>query len=489
MKTHLLRRNARRVAAGATALIVLAACGTAGDPAAVASTAAAVASSSGDSSSGTASAGSSSAGIGGTGLFDSSTVHTVSIDYAETDYQAMIATFRSTGDKEWMTATVTIDGTVFSDVGIKLKGNSTLRGLQSGGGDTVGGTGGDLSVDEPEGLPWRIRLDKYVDGQNYQGQTDVVVRGNNTETSLNEAVALELLGAAGLATEEAASTRFSVNGGTQTLRLVIQNPTEQWDDENFDGDGILYKAEAEGDYSYRGTDPTAYADAFSIEASTTGEDDYTPLISLLEFVNDSDDATFAAELSQHLDVDAFATYLAMQTLVANSDDIDGPGNNSYLRYDTATGVFTVVAWDQNLSFGGMGGGGAAGPGGGGMRQRPDRTTDGTGTDGTAAAPAPDGAAGAADGPAPAGGMGGTGMGGVGMRGGNVLSERFLANADFSALYDAALSRLTADLYTSGTAQRLLDRWTDVLTSQAGDLVSTATIDSDAAAIAGYFTAS
>lgn len=34
--------------------------------------------------------------------------------------------------------------------------------------------------------------------------------------------------------------------------------------------------------------------------------DLTPLIDFLQFVNDSDDATFEAELADHLDVDAFA---------------------------------------------------------------------------------------------------------------------------------------------------------------------------------------
>ena len=68
---------------------------------------------------------------------------------------------------------------------------------------------------EPESLPWLIRFDKYVDGQTYQGRTEVVIRGNNTETSLNEAVALELIGLSGAATQKAFSTRFTVNGGTE----------------------------------------------------------------------------------------------------------------------------------------------------------------------------------------------------------------------------------------------------------------------------------
>lgn len=451
----------RRFVAGASALALLTACGA---RAAATTTTSSTGAADTTTTAVTTTSGTTGAATPGTGLFDPSTVHTIAADYDQTEYQAMIDAFTSDGTKNWITATVTIDGTAFADVGIKLKGNSTLRGLGGGGG---GGMGGTLSADKPEGLPWRIRLDKYVDGQNFGGQTDLVIRGGNTVTGLNEAVALTLIGDAGLATEKAASTRFSANGGTQALRLVIQNPSEEWYSENFDSAGILYKAEADGDYSYRGDDAAAYADVFSVEASTSGEDDYAPLTAFLQFLNDSDDATFAADLAQHLDVDAFATYLAVQTLVDNSDDIDGPGNNSYLRCDTVTGVFTVVAWDQNLSFGGMGGGmggggNAAGGNAAGGMQRPANAQNG----------------------AAAGGGGGGGA-----RGGNILAERFQADTEFAAKYTAALSRLTADLYTSGTAQTVLDSWTGVLTSQAGDLVTTATVDSEAAKIAAYFTAS
>src|SRR6478752_2083164 len=76
-----------------------------------------------------------------TSILDSSTVHSISVDVDPDSYQAMIDSYVDSGEKEWISAAVTIDGTVFTDVGIKLKGNSSLMGLR-GPGATAGGAGG-----------------------------------------------------------------------------------------------------------------------------------------------------------------------------------------------------------------------------------------------------------------------------------------------------------------------------------------------------------
>ena len=172
-------------------------------------------------------------------FFDSAVVHSIEIDVDSDEVLAMVETYLDSGDKEWLEATVVIDGTTYEQVGIKLKGNSSLLGVTA-----------DTPIEE---LPWRIRLDKYVDGQSIEGVTDVVVRSNNTETSLNEAVALETLSAAGLASEESVATRFSVNGSEETLLLTVAVPNQSWIERNYEAgllpsdDGILWKAESEGD--------------------------------------------------------------------------------------------------------------------------------------------------------------------------------------------------------------------------------------------------
>lgn len=419
-----------------------------------------------------------------TDLFDTSSVHSVSVEIDSTSYDAMIETYRTSGDKEWISATVIIDGTTFQQAGVRLKGNSSLRGLAGNGGNGGGmGAGAESSVsaDDPTTLPWLIDLDKYIDGQAYGDVVEFVVRSNSTQTALNEAVALDLLAEAGLASQASVAVRFSVNGADEVLRLVVENPDDSWMATTLDSSGALYKAESTGDYSYRGGDPASYTDVFDQEAGKDNAD-LTPLIDFLEFINESTDADFAAGIADRLDVDSFATYLAMQDLLSNFDDIDGPGNNSYLYVDTDTGQFTVVPWDYNLAFGiGPGGGGNGGgfPGGG---QMPNGGFPGGGQ-------VPNGGELPEGFQPPAMGQGGVpggGFGGGPGGGSNVLVQRFLAIDQYADLVADRTEDLRAELYDSGRAQEILDQLSAVISTDASDLVTPATVQSEAAQIAAAF---
>ena len=66
--------------------------------------------------------------------------------------------------------------------------------------------------------------------------------------------------------------------------------------------------------------------------------------------------------------------------------------------------------------------------------------------------------------------------------GNVLVERFTANETFNAAYEAAKAELTQELYASGAATEVLERWTTLLAQQAGDVVDDATVDEEASVI-------
>ena len=370
--------------------------------------------------------------LGAVGSLDTATVHEISFEFDQADFETAVNAYLADESKVWIEATVTIDGTAYPKAGIRLKGHSTMKGI--------------TTTTNPATVPWMVKLDKYTE-QSADGMTDFIIRGNGLATALNEAVALELLGAAGLASQDAIGIAFSANGSDPVYRLAMENLDDTWMAEQLSASGALYKAKVGGDYTYRGADVSAYETAFEQDAGKKNAD-LTPVMEFLDFVNNSDEATFAADLDKHLDVDAFATYLAMETLLDNYDDVDGPGNNSFLYYDTEADRITVVPWDHNLAFG----------------QRP------TGVDGVQV-----GGGGARGGGArPAGGGGGPG------RNANPLVNRFNSVPAFSALYNQKLAALRSSLFQSGTAADYLDQWKAIVASSG--LVDEATISSDSQTI-------
>ncbi|MFC9836586.1 CotH kinase family protein [Rhodococcus sp. NPDC127530] len=354
----------------------------------------------------------------------------------------ILAAFRDQGEKKWITADITIDGTLVTDAGVRLKGNSTLMGLRGTGGpgggqrgmpagmeppagrampegEGAGGPGGmvTLSAEDPASLPLLISFDRYVSGRAYQGMTQLSVRPGSPV--LNEAVSLSLTAESGQPTQRYAYTTYSVNGSPTQTRLVLEHPDEGYANSLFDSDGVLYKADANSSFTYQGDDQTTYADQF-VQINAEGSQDLQPIITLLKWLDGASDEQFDAELADRVDVESFARYVATQNLLVNSDDMAGPGKNYYLWYDLGTRKISVVSWDFNLALSG--------------------NTDA----------GPHDSIGMGGGAAPGGGMPGGGGGG------NALKERFLASEALASVYEDAYRELYRHLFGSGRAIEILD---------------------------------
>lgn len=297
------------------------------------------------------------------------------------------------------------------------------------GGGRVGGgfMESTMAAEKPEGLPWLISFDEFVKGRRYQGHQEVAVRapGFGATTGANEALALELLAATGDATQQYAFGSFKVNNRPTTLRLLVENPDENFA-ERIDGSGVLYKALSTSQFSDQGEDPVEYQDDYK-QINMKGSQDLQPAIDLVRWANSASDAEFDAHLADRVDLESFARYCAMQNLMLNFDDMSGPGRNYFLRYDLDSHRFTVIAWDHNLAF----------------------TGD------------------AAQGPHEASGFGGRPAGGGFPGMGNRLKDRFLASKAFTKVYENAYRTLYQRLFASGTALEKLSGITAVLSTVEG----------------------
>ena len=381
----------------------------------------------------------------------------------------MLSTFREDGEKEYIRADITIDGTLIEDVGLRLKGNSTLQSLSN---NSMGGGMTQLFEDNPEELPWLVSFDEYEEGRAYQGMTEIALRpaASGSEVAINEALALELTAESGQITQDYTFTSVTVNGSESAARIVVDTPDEQWADEL--DSGVLYKARAGGSLDYVGDDPTEYEDSFK-QINSEGAYDLQPVMTLMKFLNESTDEEFAEELDDYVDAESFAKYLATQEILSNTDAMDGPGNNYYLWYDTTEKQFTVLSWDLNLALSRMGGG--MGGGVGGMQQDTETGTatdiDDTATTGEMPT-LPDGME-MPEMPQPPEGMEmpsgdeGEGAGPSGGSDSGILKERFLDNEEFYAMYEQAYAELYEQLIASGYAEETLDELT-TRAEEAGD---------------------
>ncbi|WP_405628450.1 CotH kinase family protein [Streptomyces sp. NBC_00016] len=362
---------------------------------------------------------------GAVDLFDDSRTHSIQLEYSETDFTDMMEKYQDEGEKEYIKADLTVDGVYLNDVGIRLKGNSTLQSLRGsgtggggqggpagqdgggqnggqrqttgaqngdqqqnggqqqapqGGGRAAGGGGGgggmtqfSLSASKPEELPWLISIDEYVEGRAYEGHRELSLRpGVDEALPLNEALSLSLMKKSGQTAEKFAFTAVKVNSRPVATRLMVENPSKDYVDAELGSTGVAYKARAGSSFDYVGDDPTDYEESFK-QLNLKGSQDLSPVMKLLKWVNQASDAEFAENLDRYVDVESFSEYVATQNLLLNFDDMAGPGKNYVLWYDLGTKKFSVLGWDFNLTFSGtattgpddstsMGGGG----GGGGM---------------------------------------------------------------------------------------------------------------------------
>jgi spore coat protein CotH len=416
-------------------------------------------------------------------LFDDTVVHEIVVLISEENQKQMVTTYQETGEKDYFSADVIIDGVRINNVGIRLKGNASLRSLRGGmRGGQEGGMGGrpeggmrgrpegDIP-DRPEGggrfgedrrpagdgdvpmqggdgmmpmsdssntgrVSYLVKFDEYVEGQRYQGYAKIALRSYGTSydaAQLHEPVSNYVFNSVGVPISETAYISLQFNNDEPQLYAVVEEVDQVYIDRIFpDSEGVLYKVQQVGNsFTYLGEDPSSYDRAFSQETAKN-DADLAPLIDFIRFVNEATDEEFARDLPKWLDVDAFASYLAINNLLMNYDSLAGMGNNYYLYYDEDR--FTILAWDTNESLGKMSMGGstnldlywqAVGSRFGGLfddnTQQLDQTTNNP----------------------PRGRQGG----GPGGRGGNhLLMTRFFATPEYLELYEEKLKTFYEQIF-------------------------------------------
>ena len=267
-------------------------------------------------------------------LFDTSAVHT--LDIVMDDWDAFLETCAG---EEYADCTVVIDGEEFHQVGLRAKGNNSLR------------------LTEEYGLSrysLKLEFDHYVDGGNYHGLDKLSLDASFQDNSyLKTWLVYHMMAYMGVPAPLCSYAWVTVNGTPWGLFLAIEEPEEAFARRNFGPDhGQLYKPDytslnaenADVALRYIGDDPAAYPNIFDNAKFDTDVADRERLIQALRVLSTGED------LETAVNADEVLRYFAVQVFVMNWDSYLGHTGHNYFLYEE-DGVISILPWDYNLAFG------------------------------------------------------------------------------------------------------------------------------------------
>ncbi len=282
-------------------------------------------------------------------LFETHTLLKVDIEMAEDDWDAVRWQTRpldgflapNCGKQPfgspftYRPATVTVNGVKMANVGVRKKGFV-----------------GSISSFKPS---LKIKFDKYVKGQELLGLERLTLNNNKSDPALvRQCLVYYTFAQAGVPAPRCSFAHVTVNGRSLGVYTLLDSIKRRFIARHFkNADGSLYEGTmsdfAQGwtdtfEPKTSATDPTLGAVTDLQQALALGEGEALPAIASL------------------VDLEAFYTFWAVETLVGHGDGYNGNRNNFYVYVPDGGGPMHFIPWgaDMTLSAAGKGGKGGAG---------------------------------------------------------------------------------------------------------------------------------
>lgn len=266
-------------------------------------------------------------------LFDDSYVH--SLDIRIGDWDAFLA---AATEEDYTECDVEIDGEVFSSVGLRAKGNNSLRLVNEYG---------------LERYSLKIEFDHFQDGNTYYGLDKLSLDSSYQDNSyMKNYLAYDMMDHMGVPSPLCSYVWVTVNGEDWGLFLAVEEPEEAFARRNYGADhGKLYKPdyrslEAENRdvaLQYTTEDPADYDNIFRNAKFESNAEDQARLIGALKTLSEGTD------LESAVNVDEVLRYFAVQVFVVNLDSYLGRTGHNYFLYEE-DGIISMLPWDYNLAF-------------------------------------------------------------------------------------------------------------------------------------------
>ncbi len=267
-------------------------------------------------------------------LFDDRRVHEIDIQIK--DFEGFI---ENAPAEEYVSCSVEIDGEEFYRVGIRAKGNNSLRLTTEYG----------LSR-----YSLKLEFDQFVDGGNYYGLDKFSLDASFQDNSYMKTwLVYDMMDFIGVPSPLCSYVWVRVNSEDWGLFLAIEEPEEAFARRNFGaGYGKLYKPDyrslndknADIALQYIDDDPESYPGIFDNAKFKVTKADERRLIEALKTLSSGENLDLA------VNVDEVLRYFAVQVFVMNQDSYIGRTGHNYFLYEQ-DGVLSILPWDYNLAFG------------------------------------------------------------------------------------------------------------------------------------------
>ena len=268
-----------------------------------------------------------------TRLFDDTRVHT--IDITIDDWGALI---EEAQEERYVPCTMTIDDEVFRQVGIRAKGNNSLRLT---------------SEYELTRYSLKVEFDHYLPQGNYHGLDKLSLDASFQDNSyLKTVLAFDMMRFMGVPTPLCSYAWVRVNGEDWGLFLAVEECEEAFASRNFGWDhGVLYQPDyrslndenADVALRYIDEQPSSYPNIFDHAKTPMVHSDQRRLIEALRQLSQG-------EVTTAVHTDEVLRYFVVQVFVMNWDSYLGHTGHNYILYEEE-GRLWMLPWDYNLAFG------------------------------------------------------------------------------------------------------------------------------------------
>lgn len=267
-------------------------------------------------------------------FFTEGTVHSINIDIDEKDWASML---EAPLDEEYYSTTITVDGVAVENVGFRTKGNMTLRSVADN--------------NDSDRYSFKIKTDKYVEDQTLQGLNEFVLNNMYSDASyMREYLSYKAMEAVGEEVPLCSYVNVSINGELAGFYLMVETVDDSFLERVFgDNSGTLYRQDMGSTLVYK--EGSNYEKSKQKNGDDESKEDLKELIKVLNEMPEGE----KGDIESVLDVDSALRYIAANTVMENYDSYSGNLSQNYYLYNN-NGIFTVIPWDYNMSFGGFGGG-------------------------------------------------------------------------------------------------------------------------------------